>query len=474
MIKKRGSKRIVKRLKIEEEQKIENVFENFTEDIQCHWRIIRSPLDINLINVSYFRRREGAKKANLYFKGLIKLFYLMRDEFKTEFKLRVYHDISTKKELYQFYEKLDENNRKYMELFQYDIPKLYDGDDGEYHRATIGTLFRFLPMFNLKEHQVPGKIKVSLDIDNHEWNILFIKIFKDLMKKDIFFSYNSHLNYFYRNYVNCLKIIDKNINMNNITNKELEELSNDNFYYFGIAGSIYQKNELDSKLFYQFCKRFIYPISNRNRKFLIKICYDGSENKKEHLQYGIDEIFLNKYMIPEQFKICNSQNINEKISIVYFNPDDQNVYLTYISFIYKIFNLLSRKEISVKYKLLINIFLTELFGMSGSLKIWEKNGIYNPVKMEWKFEKIDRFIKSYSKDSELVYDKLKSTLRNKNKIVKIQVLIKNCFSESGMYSYLVPNLKRLYNLLDSLNYQDRYLMLTYKDHKFEKELIKFK
>jgi len=178
-------------------------------------------------------------------------------------------------------------------------------------------------------------------------------------------------------------------------------------------------------------------------------------------------------MIPEQFKICNSQNMNEKISIIYFNPDDQNVYLTYISFIYKIFNLLSRKEIPVKYKLLINIFLTELFGMSGSLKIWEKNGIYNPVKMEWKFEKIDGFIKSDSKDSNIIYDKLKLTLRNKNKIKKIQVLIKKCFSESGMYSYLVPNLKRLYDLLDSLNYQDRYLMLTYKDHKFEKELIKY-
>jgi hypothetical protein len=121
----------------------------------------------------------------------------------------------------------------------------------------------------------------------------------------------------------------------------------------------------------------------------------------------------------------------------------------------------------------MNIFLTELFGIIGSLKILENNGLYNPVKIDWKFEKIDGFIKNYSEESTIVYDKMKSTLKNKNKIEKIKILIKNCFSESGMYSYLVPNLKRLYDLLDSLNYQDRYLMLTYKDHKFEKELIKY-
>ena len=152
----------VKKIKIE---KIEDETENFTEDIQCHWRIMRSPLDINLINVSYFRRREGAKKANIYFKGLIKLFFLMRKEFKSEFKMRVYHDISTRKELYSFYEKLGIEEKKYLELFQYDIPILYNGDNGQYHRATIGTLFRFLPFFNLELHKNTDRIKISMDID---------------------------------------------------------------------------------------------------------------------------------------------------------------------------------------------------------------------------------------------------------------------------------------------------------------------
>ncbi len=473
MIKKRGSKKIVKRLKIEEGQKIENVFENFTEDIQCHWRIIRSPLDINLINVSYFRRREGAKKANLYFKGLIKLFYLMRDEFKTEFKLRVYHDISTKKELYQFYEKLDENNRKYMELFQYDIPKLYDGDDGEYHRATIGTLFRFLPFFNLELHKNTDRIKISMDIDNYEENILFMKIFKDVIIRDIYFLYYSHLSYYFKNHLKCLKFINnENINIDKI---KTNELSNDGFYYFGIASCVYQKNELNSKLFYNFCKRFIYPIADRNKEYLIKICYD-SNNTKEHLQYGIDEIFLNHYMIIEQYKICDNlyKNNNKKIGIIYTNNNDLGTIVSYLNFILKLLDIIKRKNVPKEYELLMNIFLTEFFGISVSLKIWEKKGLYSPLEMKWKYDKLEDFLINYSDNSEIVYIKMKEMLKNKDKMKKIKLLFKNFFSESGMYSFLVPNLKKLYSLMDSLNYKNEYMILTYKDHKFEKELVKFK
>ncbi len=474
MIKKKGSKKIVKkRLKIEKEGlKIENIFENFTEDIQCHWRILRSPLDINLINVSYFRRRGGSKKASVYFKGLVKLFYLMRDELKTGFKMRVYHDVSTKKELYQFYEKLDENNKKYMELFQYDIPKLYDGDDGEYHRTTIGTLFRFLPMFHLKEHGVPGKIKVAIDIDNHEENIFFINVMKDLIKRNIFFSYFSQLTYYNRKHIKCIKLLNQDVKINGI--KEWE-LGDDNFFYYGIACFVYQKNEIDSKIFYKFCKRFIYPITNRNKEYLLKICYDESKNREEYLQYGIDEIFLNKYIVPEQYKLYNTEYKNKEgnISIVYFYNNYFYNFIIYLHFIFSILDTLSRREIPIKYKLLMNIFLTELFGISGTLKIWEKNGFYYPLKMEWKFDKIDVFIKNNSKDSTMIYDKMRTTFKNKDKMEKIYILVKNCFSENAMYSYLVPNLKRIYDLLDSLNDYDKYLMLIYKDHKFEKELITY-
>ena len=183
---------IQKKVKIQKVDEIENVFENFTEEITCHWKIKRSPLQLNLICVSYFKRREGAEKAHLYFNGLIKLFYLMRKELKSVFKMRVYHDISTRKELYTFYEKLRDEDKKYLELFQYDIPILYNGDDGQYHRATIGTLFRFLPFFNLPLHQNTDKIKISMDIDDYDWNILFMKIYIDVMKKkNIFFCYYS-------------------------------------------------------------------------------------------------------------------------------------------------------------------------------------------------------------------------------------------------------------------------------------------
>jgi hypothetical protein len=464
----------VKKIKIE---KIEDVTENFTEDIQCHWRIMRSPFHLNLISASYFRKKEGAKKANIYFKGLIKLFFLMRKEFKSEFKMRVYHDISTRKELYSFYEKLGIEDKKYLELFQYDVPILYDGDDGQYHRATIGTLFRFLPFFNLELHQNKDRIKISMDIDDYKMNITFLKIIKDIIKKDIYFLYYSQLSNYKINRVSCLKFLnDKEVNINKI---QIKELSDDNFFYFGMAGLVYQKNELDSKLFYQFCKRFIYPISNRNKEYLIKICFFESENKKEHLQYGIDEIFLNKYIIPEQYKISDTlfKNRNEKISIIYININEIGVMVTFLLFIYKLFDVLHRKVIQDKYKPYMNLFLTYLLGMCETLKIFEKNRLYNPEKNEWKYDKLDDFLnnssKNSSKNSNIVYDKLKDMLKNKDKMKKVKLLFKNCFSESGMYSYLVPNLKRLYDLLDSLNHPDKYLMLTYKDHKFEKEFIKY-
>lgn len=466
-------KKIKKEVKIQKVDKIENVFENFTEEITCHWKIMRSPLQLNLISVSYFKRRGGAKKANLYFNGLVKLFYLMRKELKSGFKMRVYHDISTRKELYTFYEKLGKEDKKYLELFQYDIPKLYNEDDGQYHRATIGTLFRFLPFFNLPLHQNTDRIKISMDIDDHDMNILFMKIFKDVIKKDIYFLYYSHLSYYFKNHLNCLKLINnKKINIDKI---KMNELSNDSFYYFGIASCVYQKNELNNQLFYDFCKRFIHPISNRNKEYLLKICYD-SKNTKEYLQYGIDEIFLNHYMIPEQYKICDNlyKNNNKKISIIYTNNNDLGTIVTYLNFILKLLNILQRKEIPKEYELLMNIFLTEFFGISVSLKTWEKKGLYSPLKMEWKFNKLEDFLKNINdKESHIVYNKMKDMLKNKEKMKKVKLLLKQSFSESGMYSFLVPNLKKLYSLIDSLNYTDKHMMLTYKNHTYEKEFIKY-
>ena len=102
--------------------------------------------------------------------------------------------------------------------------------------------------------------------------------------------------------------------------------------------------------------------------------------------------------------------------------------------------------------------------MINVIEQYTRNNTADLVKCEWFNEK----------ESGIVYDKMKGMLKNKDKMKKVKLLFKQSFSESGMYSYLVPNLKKLYSLLDSLNYHDKYMMLTYKNNNFDKELIKIK
>ena len=74
------------------------------------------------------------------------------------FKLRVYCDDTIFADLEHL---LDLG---YVELFRYHVPQLFDTEK-HVHYSHIGTMMRFLPLFNIANHT--GEIVVNLDIDNN-------------------------------------------------------------------------------------------------------------------------------------------------------------------------------------------------------------------------------------------------------------------------------------------------------------------
>ena len=130
-------------------------------------------------------------------------------------------------------------NKDYIELYKYDIPRLKDNNG--YHIGKIGTLLRFLPLYDNPIHRA-NKI-IIFDIDNvlHFWYKIIIKY---LMTNKIKFSYRTRGCYGIRKRVICTGIK----------------------YHPIIASFIYQSIKLPYSLFSDFMEEVF--INNSHDKFL--------------------------------------------------------------------------------------------------------------------------------------------------------------------------------------------------------------
>lgn len=235
-----------------------NTKENISRSIVCNWKIskYKPPLNnYNIISVCFFRQLNTSDLDNdRYIKGIIKLsktFYkILRD-----YRLRIYYDKSTEDIIKKNIIQSDK-----IELYYYDIPIFKD--DNIYHKKLLGTMIRFLPLYNYPLHKVDECI--IFDIDDNIYYI-YNKIVKLLRKNKIKIAHR---------YRSCY------------INKRITCLHNK---YPAIANFIYQSISLPTRTMAHFLEK-VYIKNDIKLNKLITKC-----SLEDKYSYGIDEIFINKY-----------------------------------------------------------------------------------------------------------------------------------------------------------------------------------
>jgi hypothetical protein len=195
--------------------------------------------------------------------------------------LRVYCDESVIERVLSFYHHV---KRDHMEIFQYHIPLLFEIID-KVHKGTTGTLWRFLPLHDLELHTSDRTL--VLDIDTH-YNDIFVKLIRKIEdeKRETHFMYRSHPFYYLTQRLSCVE-------------------SDIQFEYL-VAHFIYQTNKVSSHILCSFLERYFVNLSNQNKQKIYQTC-----EMKSEFEYGIDEVFMNEYFLPQQFKQT------EKVDILY-------------------------------------------------------------------------------------------------------------------------------------------------------------
>ena len=141
---------------------ITKINQNLSKSIICNWVINKEdpPEIYKIISVVYFSMEKNYKSNDIYYLGLESL---IKDipKILPDFRLRIYYDDTTEEQVNKL--TLNKNN---IELFKYSIPKLKNNG---YHYGVVGTLIRFLPLYDNKIHKVDYSLIVDIDNKLHNW-----------------------------------------------------------------------------------------------------------------------------------------------------------------------------------------------------------------------------------------------------------------------------------------------------------------
>ncbi len=295
--------------------------QNLSKSIICNWVINKTepPAIYKIVSVVYFSMEKNYKSHDIYFKGIKNL---IKDIPKVlpNFRLRIYYDDTTEEQVKQI-----SLNKPNIELFKYSIPKLKNNG---YHYGVVGTLMRFLPLYDNTIHKVDCCLVV--DIDN-KFYYSYKPLFNYLIDNNIKFAFKSRP---------CYTIV-----------KRIRCTNTKSYGVFG--GFIYQSISLPYSIFSMFLENTY--INNKLVNY-IKNC--GLEDK---YSYGIDEIFMNdnhlNYFYQKNIQIAailfNHQDIMKGLVHYFYNITTLSQLHIYLDFLIKICKILrlSYNFDSIKAKL---------------------------------------------------------------------------------------------------------------------------
>ena len=206
---------------------------------------------------------EGSKKLEIYKEGVKAIINDVSRLFP-EYNVRIYFDSTSASFVEQFI------NRDNVELYLYSFPQFYNKTT-KTHFGMFGTLIRYLPLFDIPEHQ--SKQTIVFDVDN--------KLFKNSKIVINYFNKTSDMRLIYRNRFCYLddRILKIGLKIKHPI----------------ISSLVCQRGTVPKEIFIDFINDCLLKSCQRYTKFL-KDVY-GKSNRETMLQYGVDEYFMNSDFI---------------------------------------------------------------------------------------------------------------------------------------------------------------------------------
>lgn len=211
----------------------------------------------NIVSTVLFNMKKGYKNFNKYLYGIENWLLLLNDHLPN-FYLRVYIDDSIIKNN-NFYNKIKELNKtnKKLQLIYFNCDKFKNNNT--HHKDLFPTLIRFLPLFDYSENDTNYVLIRDLDVER----------------------YNKNVKLLFSNYIDKFsKIRNKSGVIMNLIGYEPDHIKNiNNKWGFNIMAPALSTN----------IKLSISILNN----FIDKL----HKNNHNTLKYGVDEIFINNYLL---------------------------------------------------------------------------------------------------------------------------------------------------------------------------------
>lgn len=220
---------------------------------------------VNIISCVFFKMRKHYKNFKKYVSGLQRLI-IFREKFLPNFKLRIFIDQTIVDDIEVM--KILNKDKVNIQPVKYTCEN-YQEDNKYYHKGTFGTLVRFLPMFDFDNNDAKHVIIADIELNDDDMRAT----------KDI-----------YENYVNS----DNKKKITFLYNGNIYKIFNiDNVFYPHVyAGRLFNFKRIDKNIIISFIEN-IYNIPSENQT-----CgYSKNQDNDDEIKYGIDECFLNKYLM---------------------------------------------------------------------------------------------------------------------------------------------------------------------------------
>lgn len=223
-----------------------------------------TPKSVNLVSAVFFKRDQYYKNFGIYVKGLARTIRFI-DNYNEEVEQNNKQNNKSNMENFYFLLFIDSNIRndskimKIIERSENTVPILFKCPtyiEGEYHVDLFGTLVRFFPMFNFKNN--PAKNVICIDIELNKEDTRKIKALMTHQPQGVSASGEIH------------KLI---------YNGEIP------YIYAGTL--MFNREKLDLKIIIDYIES-AHLIKNTGKY----------GKRKTTFGYGIDEIFLNQYLLP--------------------------------------------------------------------------------------------------------------------------------------------------------------------------------
>lgn len=243
----------------------------------------------NILSCVFFKMKKHYKRFNIYIDGLKRLL-VFRKEKMSDFKLRLFVDQSIVDDRYIMSILKNDSN---VQIVKYTCPNFLE-DDKYFHRGTFGTLVRFFPMFDFENNDAKRVIVTDIELNKFDTEMVE-KINRELGEREEKLAFIYYSNIFFS-----------------------FELGYQSQYIF--AGRLFNTKRMPKESIINFINNI------QNVKIVNPFYQSKAGSDTEPIKYGIDETFLNQYLLKDLDKAGIAYGYYAKYNISsYFYYNKQKI-----------------------------------------------------------------------------------------------------------------------------------------------------